>query len=71
MTKTAEKAVAPICASFGHDRTRLLDILQTVQRQLGQVDEATIDVAAGNGGAIIAESEPGHGALFVITLPIP
>ncbi len=46
MTKTAEKAVAPICASFGHDRTRLLDILQTVQRQLGQVDEATIDEIA-------------------------
>ena len=46
MAKTAENAVANVCARFGHDRKRLLDILHGVQRQLGRVDAATVDAIA-------------------------
>ncbi len=46
MTKTVQETVATTCARFGHDRTRLLDILHAVQLQLGQVDEATVDAIA-------------------------
>ncbi|MEO8195885.1 MAG: NAD(P)H-dependent oxidoreductase subunit E [Thermoanaerobaculia bacterium] len=50
MPTTAETAVATICASFGHDRARLLDILQSVQRQLGCVGDAAIDALAADLG---------------------
>jgi [NiFe] hydrogenase diaphorase moiety large subunit len=46
MAKTAPKAVATVCARFGHDRKRLLDILHAVQSELGQIDAATVDALA-------------------------
>ncbi len=46
MTMTAEQAVGPICASFGDDRTRLMDILLAVQKRLGHIDDPTIDAIA-------------------------
>ena len=47
MSITPEVTVATICEGFGRDRTRLLDILQSVQRQLGHVGEAAVDALAG------------------------
>jgi len=39
-------AVATICETFGHDRTRLLDILRAVDRRLGCVHDAAVDAVA-------------------------
>jgi len=50
MLMTPEATVAAICEGFGHDRTRLLDILQSVQRQLGHVGEAAVDALAADLG---------------------
>jgi [NiFe] hydrogenase diaphorase moiety large subunit len=46
MTTTAEQAAAAICAEHGGDRTRLLDILQAVQRRHGRLDDGIIDALA-------------------------
>ncbi len=46
MPTTAETAVATICESFGHDRTRLLDILLSVQSRLGCIGDAAVDALA-------------------------
>ena len=46
MPSTAATAVATICETFGHDRTRLLDILRAVERQIGFVPDAAVDALA-------------------------
>ena len=46
MTITAEETVAAICEGFGHDGTRLLDILQAVQLRLGHVGDGAVDALA-------------------------
>ncbi len=50
MPTTAETAVATICESFGHDRTRLLDILLAVQSRLGCLGDAAVDALAADLG---------------------
>jgi [NiFe] hydrogenase diaphorase moiety large subunit len=46
MPSTTATAVATICETFGHDRTRLLDILQAVERQIGCVHDGAVDALA-------------------------
>lgn len=46
MPNTAATTVASICETFGHDRTRLLDILRTVEREAGWVPDAVVDALA-------------------------
>lgn len=50
MTTTPHEAIATTCREFGHDRTRLLDILEAVERRLGHVPEAAVDAIAGELG---------------------
>jgi [NiFe] hydrogenase diaphorase moiety large subunit len=46
MTVMQEDPVAAVCDSHGNDPTRLLDILLTVQRQQGSIEERAIDCIA-------------------------
>lgn len=50
MTRTPQESVAAICEGFGHDRTRLLDILQNVQRCLGHIGEQAVEGVAADLG---------------------
>ncbi|HSM51101.1 MAG TPA: NAD(P)H-dependent oxidoreductase subunit E, partial [Thermoanaerobaculia bacterium] len=46
MSASLQEAVAPVCESYGRDRTRLLDILLAVQQRLGGIDDRAIDAVA-------------------------
>ncbi len=46
MSANLQEAIGPVCESFGHDRTRLLDILLAVQQRLGGIDDRAIDAVA-------------------------
>lgn len=46
MSEIFESAVKQACAVFGNDRTRLMDIIRTVQEKLGCVSDQAIDLIA-------------------------
>jgi len=46
VTFNDEEALGAILGSYGHDRTRLLDILLAVQRRFGRVDDSLVDALA-------------------------
>ncbi|NLV24910.1 MAG: NADH:ubiquinone oxidoreductase [Deltaproteobacteria bacterium] len=55
--KNLEKAVAKICAEYGNDRTRMMDIVRAVQVKFGGVDNEAIDLIAARTGTHRVEVE--------------
>jgi len=57
MSQELENIVSEICASFGNDRGRLMDIVRTVQARLGYVSGPAMDFIAKNTSARRVEVE--------------
>ena len=50
MSKTLESAIKGICARYGNDRTRMMDIVRAVQEQFGCVSSDAMDLIAREAG---------------------
>ncbi|NLC70852.1 MAG: NADH:ubiquinone oxidoreductase [Desulfuromonadaceae bacterium] len=47
MSKNLEQTIEKICADYGHDRTRMMDIVRAVQEKFGGVSSEAMDMIAG------------------------